>query len=564
MPSLSDINIAYISDDNFLMPTYVSVSTLFEKRDQDAHYNIYIICPDISDGQFEIFNSMQSDGFSVKIIDVKDTYENFKITKDGFHVSPAAILKFSLPDLLPQLEKILYIDGDTIINDNLFNLHSVDVGDYYAAVVEDIKPTKIYKPNLLHKLGIPHHKGYFNSGMLLLNLKKMRSDNITTQLFRYREKGVNFFMDQDAFNVVFQDQVKYLSCKNNLLITLEEDFSIEQIKDSYAGISHLSTFEGLVDSAAVVHFASKNKPWKTKSSKHGDKWHRQYLKSNADSKSFKVSHEVGNLIRQDIVVSLTSYPARIGTVTPTIKSLLSQTYQARKIVLWLAEDQFPNKEKDLPFSLVELISDKFSIMWCEDLLSYKKLIPALSIYPTSVIVTADDDILYANNWLLELVVSYLQDPSAIHCHRAHAISLDEDGKLLPYKKWKRDVKSATAGFTNFFTGCGGVLYPPSSLHADVTRKSIFASICSHGDDIWFWGMAVLKNTKIKIVADSDFELNFIQGSQENALWVTNDGGGRNDIMLNSFMETYPSVMGKVLEGYKDTKDVISINSAELL
>ncbi len=72
-----------------------------------------------------------------------------------------------------------------------------------------------HKPSILKKLSIEKHRGYFNSGVMLLNLAAMRRDEITKKLFDYREHGINFFMDQDALNVVFRDEVKFLSWKDN-------------------------------------------------------------------------------------------------------------------------------------------------------------------------------------------------------------------------------------------------------------------------------------------------------------------------------------------------------------
>ncbi len=100
----------------------------------------------------------------------------------------------------------------------------------------------------------------------------------------------------------------------------------------------------------------------------------------------------------DIIISLTSYPERIGTLHFVIKSLLEQTIKPYKIVLYLAIEQFPNKDKDLPLDLLELKNETFEIHYCEDLKSYKKLIPALKEYPDKVIITVDDDLIYSKKW----------------------------------------------------------------------------------------------------------------------------------------------------------------------
>ncbi|MDR1614865.1 MAG: glycosyltransferase, partial [Campylobacteraceae bacterium] len=87
----------------------------------------------------------------------------------------------------------------------------------------------------------------------------------------------------------------------------------------------------------------------------------------------------------ELIVSLTSYPARIKTVHKTIETLLSQSHKADKVILWLTYEEFPNKEKDLPKELINLTKSGLSIFWCENLKPYNKLIPTLKEYPNSII-----------------------------------------------------------------------------------------------------------------------------------------------------------------------------------
>ena len=120
---------------------------------------------------------------------------------------------------------------------------------------------------------------------------------------------------------------------------------------------------------------------------------------------------------QHIVVSLTSFPERVNTVIKTIKTLLTQTMKPDVIVLWLAEEQFPNREKDLPEELLSLKDFGLTIGWYNDIRSYKKIIPSLKRYPDSIIITTDDDIYYAPDTIESLYKSYLEYPHDIHAHR---------------------------------------------------------------------------------------------------------------------------------------------------
>jgi lipopolysaccharide biosynthesis glycosyltransferase len=245
--------------------------------------------------------------------------------------------------------------------------------------------------------------------------------------------------------------------------------------------------------------------------------------------------------RKSLIISLTSYPARINTVYITLRSLIDQTIAPKKIILWLAEEQFSKREGDLPISLLKMQEEGVEIRWCSDLKSYKKLLPSIQNFSGNIIVTADDDTVYPSGWLLQLIATHMMHPSYIICHRAHRILFEENGLIKKYKKWDRDTSYLFPSFDIFFTGCGGVLYPPNSLNAAVFDKELFKNLAPDGDDIWFWAMALLNRTKIVKVPDSVFELNLIEGTQDDALWIENVQSGGNDKMIASVLAKFPSI-----------------------
>ena len=111
---------------------------------------------------------------------------------------------------------------------------------------------------------------------------------------------------------------------------------------------------------------------------------------------------------KNIILSLTSHPKRIKTVWITIESLLRQTYQPNKIILYLAKVDFPAGE--LPHTLYEQTKRGLEIKFVEDYRSATKLIPVLKEYPNHIIVTADDDRVYNNEWLKILIDTHDKYP----------------------------------------------------------------------------------------------------------------------------------------------------------
>lgn len=245
--------------------------------------------------------------------------------------------------------------------------------------------------------------------------------------------------------------------------------------------------------------------------------------------------------KERIVVSLTSYGRRVKSVLPyAIISLLRQTCKPDLIVLWLDEEHW--NDRNLPKSLKKLREKGLTVRYCEDLKSYKKLIPTLKAYPDDIIITVDDDVFYRKDLLKRLILAYKKDSSRIYAHRAHQILFGKDGTLLPYSDWKLKV-SGVGGRSIFPTGVGGCLYKRSLLYKDVCRDDLFMSLAPRADDVWFYFMEVLQGTECVALPDSGNIFipldTFYQYFQRDAsLSALNCKESQNDVQIVQVMNHY--------------------------
>ena len=233
----------------------------------------------------------------------------------------------------------------------------------------------------------------------------------------------------------------------------------------------------------------------------------------------------------ELIISLTSYPGRIGTLHQVIETLLNQSLKADRIILWLAPEQFPNKEADLPAELLEQTKRGLTIDWYHDIRSYKKLIPTLKKYPEAAIMTADDDILYPNHLLRDLYLEYwkyrkekvLVSPSVSRLYM-NAGELYSIGNATLYldKGSHCHPEVAAPSVYNKLRGGSGTLYPPGSLGEEVMDEERFMTLAPTSDDIWFFVCALKNGYKVKALPTGQHRLNLIPGSQETALWKVND------------------------------------------
>lgn len=274
-------------------------------------------------------------------------------------------------------------------------------------------------------------------------------------------------------------------------------------------------------------------------------------KSNAiNPKNPYLAHQDSTKKFPQVVVTLTSYPARIPTLHYTLFTLFTQDFKPHKVILWLSQDEFVGLLADLPKEVLDFRQCGLEIVWVKgNIKSYKKLIYAIKEFGDCVLVSADDDALYAKDWLFKLYDAYKQNSHCIHAHRAHRIVFDKYGKILPYLKWNLDIshKQSVPSFLNLPTGVGGILYPPPRcLHNDVLKEEIFMELCPYGDDLWFWAMAVLNGTKINVVKDNlKMQSSFVDTTKSGALWIEN-AKWRNDWQIQNLLKFYPILKQRVI------------------
>ena len=237
---------------------------------------------------------------------------------------------------------------------------------------------------------------------------------------------------------------------------------------------------------------------------------------------YKYNKEANNI--KNIIISLTSYPLRINYVHITIKSLLKQTIKPKKIILWLAESDFPKRNNNLPENLL-LLQDKIvKIEYYEkNIRSYKKLIPTLEKYPNKIIITVDDDIIYKKNTIEKLYKNYLKYPKDIQAHRITKF-IFKSGKFKTITGGYNHYKNSS--FLNKLTGVGGVLYPPNCFYKDILKKELFMKLAPTNDDQWFWVQAVLNNVRVRVIDKPNLKLNYIKNTQKVTLSKKNDKGSK--------------------------------------
>lgn len=224
---------------------------------------------------------------------------------------------------------------------------------------------------------------------------------------------------------------------------------------------------------------------------------------------------------EDVIISITSHPPRINTTWLSIESLLRQQKKPNKVILNLAVQDFPDRQ--IPQSLEILKKRGIDIRFSE--INYRvatKLLPTLKDFPEAIIITADDDRRYAEDWLEILLEQHLKYPNKIVC--PHVRKYVYDGSWSGYPRidyLKQDIVYDTPIF-GIFEGFSGVLYPPHAFDQEIFNFDTFKQLTPCADDVWYQAMAIKNGTQTISLQEETAKRIFwpleIDGTQESGLF----------------------------------------------
>ena len=254
-------HIAYAPDDKYTNQTVVSMQSAFENN---------------KDVEFIITYSQLSETSVEKLKQVGAPVRFLKVSEDDFQdlalskwVTVQAWFRIKLPELCPDLSKILYLDCDTLVLGDLSELFKIDLTNKYLAGVKDVWGVEKYVKRLKMQSGV-----YINSGMLLLNCDYCRENNFTDKIidFANSNKKIIEFCDQDSINKIADTNKLVVSPKYNFMDTWWRGGYYEF--DGEEEVEYLKAKENPV----IVHLTGLKPAFKGCGNKYADVWW-QYAKN---------------------------------------------------------------------------------------------------------------------------------------------------------------------------------------------------------------------------------------------------------------------------------------------
>lgn len=262
---MKTIDIVYACDENFLPQTFVSIYSILVSREKKYFIVFHILVPHnvtkvYYDKQWEL------DNYEIRFREVDDScFASVKLFIT--HITKPTYYRLLIPQLFPNIEKCIYIDGDTLCFSDICELYDETIGDNYigGCLGELLNWGEEQAQKNKERLNIALGDDYINAGVLLMNLPKLRV--IENELID--ECKNNYLQqDQDVINKCCYGKIKLLHPRYNLY---------SWTKNMYAkGMTfryEMELIKDAIERPCILHFANEyTKPWRNNKCLYYDEW----------------------------------------------------------------------------------------------------------------------------------------------------------------------------------------------------------------------------------------------------------------------------------------------------
>lgn len=263
----NNIAIAFAANDYFVPYMATMLESIIENAAAENNYDILILTQDITAENKKCLAEIikKHNNFSIRYINPAYLIEGYDFFLRG-HFSLETYYRLVLPELLPDYNKVLYLDSDMVVNADVAELYHTDVNGYLLAACHDADTAGLYngyepkkKDYMDHVLKIKKPYDYFQAGVLLLNLDEFRKTYKTDEILKFAASEDWQLLDQDILNKLCEDRVKYVDMSWNVMV----DYGKIRIKE----IIHLAPqwlnkmYMESRKHPKIIHYAGPEKPW---------------------------------------------------------------------------------------------------------------------------------------------------------------------------------------------------------------------------------------------------------------------------------------------------------------
>lgn len=215
-----EIPIFFTIDDSYAPFLAVALNSAIKNSDPQRNYKAIVLYQDLGADNISRLQSLQTENFKIELMPIRANMEALddrmsnRLRCDYFTLT--IYFRLFIPSMFPQYDKGIYIDSDVVLTDDIAKLFDIDIGENYIGAcndlsIADIPPLVAYTEKAV---GV-NAKEYINSGVLLMNLKKMRDDDLEGHFLSLLNKYHfdSIAPDQDYLNAMCNGKIYYLEEK---------------------------------------------------------------------------------------------------------------------------------------------------------------------------------------------------------------------------------------------------------------------------------------------------------------------------------------------------------------
>ena len=256
---MNTLRVSYACDDGYIKQTGISMVSLFENNKDFKDIIVYLVSFNISSNNIKILeNICKKYTRELKVISFEDIAYDLKISSTGRHIETIYAKLFF--GRIEGLNKILYLDSDTIVTESLKNLWTINLDGYCMGMVETYTGKEAKK-----QLGITKSSYFFNDGVALCNVSYCRQYNLIDKCLNLISKfnGNPPVLSEGVLNKVCENKILALPPKYNMMAGL---YQYIELDTQYIASKLHYSIEDLIDSwehPVVIHYLSGfyNRPW---------------------------------------------------------------------------------------------------------------------------------------------------------------------------------------------------------------------------------------------------------------------------------------------------------------
>lgn len=276
------IVICLASDDTYMPYLSATITSIKAHRNSADCYDICILENGVSDSIKKRIQSMRCDNFSIRFINMEEYIDKADAQRFVIHshFSIASYYRFFIPQIFKNYSKVLYIDCDIVVCDDIAELYRTDLGEYCLGAVPDIEIRRClnidhHNNNKMHQylcdtLKMKNPQMYFQSGVLLCDISKLQQINLTQKcLQRLQEIGNPLYVDQCVLNSVLDGAYQKISMHWNVLWQLP--YFSKNLQQELPAYDYREYYNAR-QQPRIIHYAGIAKPWCNPEIELADVW----------------------------------------------------------------------------------------------------------------------------------------------------------------------------------------------------------------------------------------------------------------------------------------------------